>query len=306
MSRIDGQADLRRALVDAGHLIPTATQGLSVFTSSFEAVLAAVERLVHETPPVDGVNEIGVPPLLAEAAFVTTGYVRSFPQLIGSVDVFAGTPRDHGRLLADQSAGHDWTEHLTPAHLDLVSAPCHSTYPLHSGQRLDGPRAYEISSRCWRHEPSDDPFRLMSFRMREKVCIGTPDDAQRHRRLALESGPDALRSLGLAVDVVVANDPFFGRTAKIFAEGQREDELKHEFVCDVFGGDDGGVALGSANYHQDHFGVDFDITSEAGEPAHSSCVGFGLERVTLALFATHGMDCAGWPEAVRGRLRPVS
>ena len=40
-----------------------------------------------------------------------------------------------------------------------------------------------------------------------------------------------------------------------------------------------------------------------GEVAHSACFGYGLERITLALFATHGMDVAGWPGEVRSALR---
>ena len=33
--------------------------------------------------------------------------------------------------------------------------------------------------------------------------------------------------------------------------------------------------------------------------AHTACVGFGLERITLALLRHHGLDLAAWPEAVR-------
>jgi hypothetical protein len=36
--------------------------------------------------------------------------------------------------------------------------------------------------------------------------------------------------------------------------------------------------------------------------AHTGCVGFGLERLALALFKHHGLDVAGWPASVRGIL----
>jgi hypothetical protein len=36
--------------------------------------------------------------------------------------------------------------------------------------------------------------------------------------------------------------------------------------------------------------------------AHSACIGFGLDRITLALFATHGTDVEAWPEGVRSAL----
>lgn len=303
MTRAERERDLRDRLIHAGHLIPLPTRGLATFTSDVEAVVRGVDGLVRTMEPVAGVVEIGVPPFLPEVEFVRTGYLRSFPHLLGSVDVFTGSPRDHRALMADVEAGNPWTERLSPAHLDLLSAPCHSAYPLHQGQSLHTPRVYDIHSRCWRHEPSDDPMRLMSFRMREKVLIGSAEQASAHRESGLGHGPRLLSDLGLPVSRVVANDPFFGRMARLMAEGQRDDELKFEFVCDVYGGDDGGVALGSANYHQDHFGGDFDITGPDGGPAHSACIGFGLERIALALFAVHGMDTGRWPTAVRDGLR---
>jgi hypothetical protein len=39
------------------------------------------------------------------------------------------------------------------------------------------------------------------------------------------------------------------------------------------------------------------------EPAHTACLGFGLERITLALLRTHGLDVSTWPAAVREELR---
>ena len=36
-----------------------------------------------------------------------------------------------------------------------------------------------------------------------------------------------------------------------------------------------------------------------GDVAHSACVGFGLERIALALFKTHGLDAARWPREVK-------
>jgi len=64
------------------------------------------------------------------------------------------------------------------------------------------------------------------------------------------------------------------------------------------------TAIMSSNCHRDHFGASFDIATAAGETAHSACVGFGVERVALALLHTHGLDPGGWPAGVRDRLWP--
>jgi seryl-tRNA synthetase len=59
------------------------------------------------------------------------------------------------------------------------------------------------------------------------------------------------------------------------------------------------VALGSFNYHQDFFGRSFGIADGGGEPVHTACIGFGLERLVLAFLAQYGLDRAAWPPAVR-------
>jgi seryl-tRNA synthetase len=58
----------------------------------------------------------------------------------------------------------------------------------------------------------------------------------------------------------------------------------------------------SFNYHRDHFGSTWNMRNKAGEAAHTGCVAFGMDRLTVALFATHGVDIAQWPASVRGAL----
>jgi hypothetical protein len=41
---------------------------------------------------------------------------------------------------------------------------------------------------------------------------------------------------------------------------------------------------------------------DGGGEAHTACLGFGLERIALALFRTHGIERAQWPAAVEEAL----
>jgi|GEM_PF-6774600 hypothetical protein len=68
-------------------------------------------------------------------------------------------------------------------------------------------------------------------------------------------------------------------------------------------GDDHATAYCSVNYHQDHFGR-CSTSARGGSPAHSSCIGFGLERWAVAVFATHGRDPDTWPLRVKSHLWP--
>jgi seryl-tRNA synthetase len=114
---------------------------------------------------------------------------------------------------------------------------------------------------------------------------------------------EVLSALGLPATSVVANDPFFGRVGRMLAANQRDESLKVELVVHLYDGLGDGTAVVSCNCHLDHFGQNFDIETADGGVAHSACVGFGMERIALALLKHHGLDTAHWPASLREVLR---
>jgi seryl-tRNA synthetase len=58
----------------------------------------------------------------------------------------------------------------------------------------------------------------------------------------------------------------------------------------------------SFNYHREYFGNVWGIRDAQDELAHTSCVAFGIDRLTVALFAMHGLDLAQWPLVTRRAL----
>ena len=62
------------------------------------------------------------------------------------------------------------------------------------------------------------------------------------------------------------------------------------------------TACMSFNYHRDHFGATWNLTDAAGATMHTGCVAFGIDRLALALFATHGVELPQWPTRVRQAL----
>jgi seryl-tRNA synthetase len=164
-------------------------------------------------------------------------------------------------------------------------------------------RLFDVASYCFRHEPSKDPARMQIFRMREQVRVGGPDMARSFRDRWIERARELLSALGLPAEPAPANDPFFGRGGKLLAENQRQQELKYELVLPICS-DERPTALMSFNYHQTHFGDVFRIRTAEGDVAHTACVGFGMERIALALFKTHGCAPAAWPAEVRRRVGP--
>ena len=195
-----------------------------------------------------------------------------------------------------------YSSSLTQTDLALTPACCYPVYPSLRGQTAAVGLVYETSGYCFRHEPSVDPMRLQAFRMHEHIRIGVPEHVLDWRELWLQRAPELLADLGLDVRSDVANDPFFGRAGRFMSMSQREQQLKIEFLIPVFG-DENPTACASINYHQDHFGHLFDIRA-GDDAAHSSCVGFGLERCAVALIAAHGVKPDQWPASVRAVLWP--
>jgi seryl-tRNA synthetase len=86
----------------------------------------------------------------------------------------------------------------------------------------------------------------------------------------------------------------------MLAASQREQALKFEVLVQIAG--DEPTAVASFNYHHDHFTSTYGLEMAGGDVAHTACLGFGLERISLALFHTHGLDTARWPDPVRAEL----
>ncbi|WP_396269283.1 amino acid--[acyl-carrier-protein] ligase [Ideonella sp.] len=290
-------------LVAHGLIIPTPIKGGYGRGAVFEDILDRFDALVQREAAADGAETMTFPPIVARTMIEKMGYLDNFPQLIGSIHSFFGKELD-ARAMADKARnGERWEEVLEITESMLLPAACYPVYPVFSGLLPDGGRLVTVRNWCYRHEPSDEPTRLQSFRMREYIRVGAPDDVQAWRNAWLERGLRLLGSLKLPVISDVANDPFFGKAGKMMATSQREQQLKFEIMVPVIS-EEKPTAICSFNWHQEHFTGKFGIKRADGSTAHTACLGFGLERVTLALIKTHGFDVNQWPAEVRAQLWP--
>jgi seryl-tRNA synthetase len=137
--------------------------------------------------------------------------------------------------------------------------------------------------------------------MREYVCIGAPDTALAFRERWKARAEQLAMQLGVPFSLLPASDPFFGRAGKLMAVNQVEQALKFELLIPV-NSEEAPTACMSFNYHQDHFGSTWGLRTDDGAVAHTACAAFGLDRLTIALFATHGLDVETWPHSVREAL----
>lgn len=309
-SLLSKQDEFRGQLIAEGLLLPAGVPGLYARGAGFEFVLDAVDAAVTRagddaralTPGGGGYQLYRFPPVFAREIYEKTDYIESFPDLTGVVNTFSGTSADHRELLADRAAGRAWDHHLSPGDTVMVSSACHPLYGALPSVLPEGGVAAEVNGYCFRHEPSPDPMRMQTFRMHEYVRVGTPADAAQFRTAWVSRSIKTLSGFGLAVRAVAANDPFFGRSGRLLANEQLANDLKTEIVAHVYGEENPADAIASCNLAEDHFGRNFGLTLQDGSTAHTACVGFGLERITLALFAVHGFEPLEWPEDVRRSL----
>ncbi|MCO6180524.1 amino acid--[acyl-carrier-protein] ligase [Ciceribacter sp. RN22] len=300
---MDMQRSFLDRLFESGLLIETGVDGLYGRGGRFEDVIAAFERLIDRFGGADGAEAIRFPPGMNRAYFEKSGYMRSFPQLAGTVHSFCGNELDHISLLKCMDADEDWTAEQKATDIVLTPAACYPLYPTVAkrGNLPAGGGLYDLQSYCFRHEPSNDPARQQLFRMREYVRMGTQADVTEFRQTWMDRGVEMMKEVGLPVEIDVANDPFFGRAGKMLANNQRDQNLKFELLIPITS-TTSPTACMSFNYHQDAFGTKWGLNLEDGSVAHTACVGFGLERIALALFHHHGLDTEQWPASVRRAL----
>ncbi len=292
-----------RQLLDERVLIASGVPGVYGRGAAFDQTIAGVQSMIDALSRRHGAERVSFPPVLPREILRRVGYLENFPQLCGSIHAFGGGDRQHAELIERVAAGGDWTEFLSQTEVVLTPAACYPLYPTLTGTLPQGGKLFDLCSFCFRHEPSEDPARMQSFQIRENVRVGTPDDVQRWRAQWIEDGQALLESLALNVGLAAASDPFFGRGGRLMKAQQQSQELKFELLVPVWSETEP-TAVASFNYHQEHFGHVFDVRSADGACAHTACIGFGLERVAIALFKQHGLDVARWPEAVRNRLWP--
>jgi seryl-tRNA synthetase len=287
-------SDLRCDLVDAGHLIATGIDGIVGHGAVFEDVVRRLGLVIGRWGIDNGAETVHFPPVMSRAHLERNGYLRSFPQLAAVLHGFGCGV--HGPFTTgsdgDLSTG-----------LMMVPSACYPIYPMVAARgplRAEG-ALFETCSWCFRREPSTDTPRLQSFRMHEYVKLGRGADVVAFREAWIEKAQALYASLQLPFRLDNANDAFFGRPGRLMASSQRERNLKIELLVPIMVGAKP-TACCSFNYAEAHFTEAWQINMEDESTAHSGCVGFGMERTTLALFGHHGFQPERWPDGVRQLL----
>jgi seryl-tRNA synthetase len=278
---------------------PLGPGGVYARTARFEQVVEGLSALISRYRE-DNTEILRFPPVTSRAQVEKSGYLHSFPHLLGCVSCLQGSESEIRAALETKKADQEWVTALSATDLVLAPAACYPLYPLVAsrGQIPKGAVKFDVACDCFRREGSHEIGRFQSFRMREYVCIGAAEEVVEFRSRWLARADEFANALGIPYRIAAASDPFFGRAGKMMAASQVEQELKFELLIPVRS-EEAPTACMSFNYHRDHFGIIWHLRTEVGEVAHTACVAFGIDRLALALFSVHGVDFEKWPRHVR-------
>jgi seryl-tRNA synthetase len=297
------QAEFLSELISAGLLLESGVPGVYGHGEPFERVRDRLDARISGEARERGAIKLRFPPILPRRDVEASGYVGNFPHLVGSIFSFEGS-EDDAAVQAERATAHeDWSEFQSQTQVSMIPAACYPVYPAIARRgRLSPGGVFVDAGGAWvyRHEPSMDPARRQIFHQHELVRIGEPEAVIEWRSEWAQRGVELLRGFGLDANLDKANDPFFGRRGRMLSKNQRSQDLKLELLVQIAGPEP--TACASFNHHLDHFGSTWDIELADGSTAHTACLGFGHERIVLALLRTHGLDPESWPAEVKAQL----
>jgi len=287
----------------AEHLFqPLGVEGVYARTALYQGVLEHLTVFVSRQRD-ERAEILRFPPVMSRRQLEKSGYLKSFPNLLGCVCALHVSEAAIRSAADRYENGGDWTASLGASDLVLSPAACYPLYPLVAtrGRIPAGGLLFDVAADCFRREPSRSLDRLQSFRMREFVRIGRPEEITAFRESWISRARELAELLALPYSIEVANDPFFGRIGQIMAVSQIQQALKFELLI-PYHAKARPTACMSFNYHREHFGQVWGLRDDSDDLAHTGCVAFGMDRLVVALFANHGLDLARWPGSTRRAL----
>ena len=301
-------ADLHRAyrdeLLTAGLLISMGVDGLYGRSGLFERVVEGINAAVGEVGDPDRPEVMRFPPGIGKWQLEQSGYLKSSPQLVGTVHSFAGNDADHRAMLDTLAKGGDWTAGQRTTQVALAPAACYGVYPaigargrmgrrgragrlLHlllppravdrSGAHADVPPARACAA-GQRGAGAGLPREVDGARPGDHHLVRPAVRSRRRQRSVLRPHRPAARRQPARGEPEVRTagaDPRQGASDRL-----RQLQLSPRPVRPRLEDRDGDRAT----------------------TAHTACVGFGVERITLALFKHHGFAVERWPASVRDVL----
>jgi hypothetical protein len=278
--------------------------GLFVFRPPLSTLVRFLDHaiLARFARPFDAVEEC-YPNAIPLKSLGRAHHLSSFPEHLhflthlredlDVLDDFAAAARDN--VAADRPR---LTE-VSPVVLVQNPSTCYHCYAARAETEVADNTAITAITKCHRYEAANhsELGRLLEFSLREVIFLGTPDYVRATREKTLELTQALAEDWQLFGALAAANDPFFTSDFEAKAVHQRRLAMKFEYRAEL-PGQERMLAVMSSNLHGPTFSKSFAMRREGGGVLNTGCLGFGLERLALAIHAQHGADPAAWPSGL--------
>lgn len=265
-------------------------KGLNIYKDNTALIFHALDVFFREYYSLEfEAYELKVPSMISSEVVDQAGYFETGCQHISFVSPISNESDKFEKFLpAWKESGNKNSIHkfLKEPKDVLTPALCLHCYPLMENQVISPNQivSFTIHGSCFRDESGNlnNEERLNEFTMREAVFIGDPE-ILKTIRVKLEKFTILLGSwFGFKFRLEAANDIFFDENARLQLFSQLASSSKIEFS--VYSSTiNKYMASGSINSHQNHFSKRFAIKDSELNYSSSMCIGFGFNRLVLAL-----------------------
>lgn len=278
-------------------------QGLDIYSGDLARLVRFLDDAVlRRFAPAFKPREEAYPNVIPIESLWQANHLSGFPEHLHLVshldsdvevlDAFSA----RARQFKVEAVSHDDTPQAA-SRLAHNPSTCYHCYALRAGRDIGPDQAITAITRCHRYEAINhrQPGRLLEFSMREIIFLGSPDYVRETRVRSLELVEQMVRDWSLYGALVTANDPFFSSDFTHKTGQQHRLGMKYEYKADM--PPHPSISILSSNLHGPTFSKAFGITQNR-HPINTGCIGFGLERMALALIAQHGPDLTVWPASL--------
>jgi hypothetical protein len=123
----------------AGLFWPMGADGVYGRTALFERIVDGLSLLISSWREPE-TEVLRFPPVMSRNQLERSGYLKSFPNLLGCVSTLHGTEAEIRAVIDRFEIGGEWTTALLPADLVLSPAACYPVYPLAASRGPVPPR----------------------------------------------------------------------------------------------------------------------------------------------------------------------
>ncbi len=266
--------------------------GLSVIGGDLLKLYQDIDQcFVRWATTAYGAEEYLFPTFIKAEELGKISYFHSFPHLATFPICLSQREENLRRFIEGEPlslAGEIQLTDTDPIQEILTPASCYHIYVYLQGRDFAAPTYLTTLNNCFRRESYYRPLqRQWNFHMREIVCLGSQKTVETFLTQARDRLTQFCQTLGLPMEWATATDPFFqpDRNPKYVAQIVTPTKMEMLF---------NDLSIGSTNFHRDYFGTNFHISLN-GEPIHSACVAFGLERWLYAFLELFGKHKEDWP-----------